>query len=68
MSNVKEALKRGWMIADVAIVLARGQNDEGRGFLVTLMDSKNHMSREMYLPFSAEAETLLNQVSVPVGA
>lgn len=66
MSNVIEALKSGWTIANVATVLAHGQNDEGRGFLITLMEPKNHLSRKMYLPYSIETETLLNCVSMPM--
>ena len=63
MGNFVEAIKKGWTVSDVANVLARGLNDEGRGFLVTLMEPKNHMSRQVYLPYSPETETLLNQVS-----
>jgi len=59
MKNMIEALDKGWMISDVANVLAHGQNDEGRGYLVTLAEPKNHLSREMYLPYSLEAETFL---------
>ena len=59
MSSVMDALKTGWTVSAVATVLARGQNDEGRGFLVTLMEPKNHMLRELYLPYSVEAEVLL---------
>ena len=66
MSNVLEALKNGWTVADVATVLARGRNDEGRGFLVTLMQPKNHMFRKVYLPYSAETEAFLNRVSMPL--
>ena len=68
MSNVIEALKNGWTISTVATVLAHGQNDEGRGYLVTLMEPKNHISRKVYLPYSAETETLLNQASMPLVA
>ena len=64
MSNVIEALNNGWKVSDVATVLAHGQNDEGRGFLVTLMEPKHHMSREIYLPYSAETENLLNHASM----
>ena len=63
MGNFVEAIKKGWTVSDVANVLARGLNDEGRGFLVTLMEPKNHMSRQVYLPYSPETETLLNQAS-----
>jgi hypothetical protein len=63
MGNFVDALRQGWTVSDVANVLARGQNDEGRGFLVTLMEPKNHMSRQVYLPYSPETERLLNQAS-----
>ena len=59
MSKVIEALKAGWTVSDFATVLAHGQNDEGRGFLVTLVEPKIHMSREVYLPYSTETEALL---------
>jgi hypothetical protein len=63
MGNFVDALRKGWTVSDVANVLARGHNDEGRGFLVTLMEPKNHMSRQVYLPYSPETERLLNQAS-----
>jgi len=63
MSNVVDALANGWTVSDVATVLARGQNDEGRGFLVTLIEPKDHMSRQVYLPYSQETDMLLNQAS-----
>lgn len=63
MSNILEALKKGWMVLDVATVLAHGQNDEGRGFLVTLMKTENHISRKVYLPYTPEAEALLNRAA-----
>ena len=59
MKNMIEALDNGWTVSTVSNVLAHGRNDEGRGFLVTLAEPKNHLSREMYLPYSTEAETLL---------
>ena len=68
MGNVIEALKKGWSVSDVATVLAHGRNDEGRGFLVTLMEPKNHMSRQVYLPYSPETEALLNQAAMPLSA
>jgi hypothetical protein len=63
MGNFVEAIKKGWTVSDVANVLAHGRNDEGRGFLVTLMETKNHLSRQVYLPYSPETEMLLNQAS-----
>jgi hypothetical protein len=64
MSKMKEALNSGWTIADVATVLAHGKNDEGRGFLVTLMEPKKHLSRQVYLPYSPDTERLLTQAPV----
>ena len=66
MISLIEALKKGWKVASVATVLAHGQNDEGRGFLVTLMEPKQHISREVYLPYSPETETLLQGASTPL--
>ena len=68
MSNMIEALNTGWTISDVATVLASGKNDEGRGYLVTLIEPKIHMSRKVYLPYSPEAEALLNQATLPLVA
>jgi len=64
LSNVIEALNTGWTVSDVATVLAHGQNDEGRGFLVRLVQTSNHLAREMYLPYSQETEALLKQASI----
>jgi len=64
MSNFVEALDNGWTVSDVATVLAHGRNDEGRGFLVTLMEPKNHMTRQVYLPYSVETEKLLDRASI----
>jgi hypothetical protein len=66
MDKVKEALKKGWMVSEVATVLARGGNDEGRGYLVTLMEPDSYVLHEMYLPYSLEAEALLNQASMSI--
>ena len=64
MKKMMEALNKGWTVSNVANVLARGQNDEGRGFLVTLAELKNHLSRKVYLPYSPEAETLLTNATM----
>jgi hypothetical protein len=65
MEHVIEALKKGWLVSEVVTVLAHGRNDEGRGFLVTFMEPDNYLLHTMYLPYSAEAEALLNQASRP---
>ena len=68
MNKVMEALSQGWMISEVANVLARGSNDEGRGFLVTLSEPANHLLYQLYLPYSIEAESLLDQAILPSAA
>ena len=68
MDIVVEALTIGWIISEVATVLARGRNDEGRGYLVTLIEPDNYLLHKLYLPYSVEVEALLNQESVPVSA
>lgn len=60
MNRIVEALNAGWIISSVAYVLAHGENDEGRGFLVTLMEPNRHMSRKFYLPFSKETLRFLS--------
>ena len=65
MNTVVEALKKGWTISEVATVLAHGQNDEGRGYLVTLLEPDSYLLHKLYLPYSVEAEALLNQKSLP---
>lgn len=66
MSTVIEVLNKGWTVSEIAKVLARGRNDEGRGFLVTLMEPKNYISHKVYLPYSAETEALLKRASIPL--
>ena len=68
MGNVVEELNKGWTVSNVVTVLARGRNDEGRGFLVTLLEPKNHVSRQVYLPYSLETEALLDQESISMVA
>jgi len=68
VNKVIEALNKGWMVSEVATVLARGRNDEGRGYLVTFMEPDNYMLHMLYLPYSLEAEALLNQASIPLAA
>jgi len=64
MNNVIEALSSGWVVSNVVNVLAHGQNDEGRGFIVTLAEPKDHLSRKMYLPYSPETESYLTNAPV----
>lgn len=66
MINVIEAINKGWIISEVTTVLARGRNDEGRGYLVTLLEPESYLLHKLYLPYSLEVEALLSQVSMPV--
>lgn len=66
MENILEALKKGWLVSEVTTVLARGGNDEGRGYLVTLLEPGSNILHELFLPYSLEAEALLNQASSSV--
>lgn len=65
MKSIIEAINKGWTVSTVANVLAHGKNDEGRGYIVRLNETKSHISREMFLPYSPEAESLLN--NAPIG-
>jgi hypothetical protein len=68
MNKVIEALHKGWVVSAVATVLAHGQNDEGRGYLVKLMEPGNYTLHELYLPYSVEAEALLEQATTSLAA
>jgi hypothetical protein len=68
MNHIIEALNKGWMVSEVVTVLARGQNEEGRGYLVTLLEPGNSMLHKLYLPYSAEIEVLLERASIPAAA
>ena len=60
MNNIVKALRAGWTVASVANVLAHGQNDEGRGFIITLTEPNQHLVRKVYLPSSVEALKLFS--------
>lgn len=59
MSDFLKAIKSGAQVSSVAHVLAKGANNEGRGYLVTLFDTANMTERDYYLPFSTETVELL---------
>ena len=62
MNTLFDALKTGWTVSTVANVLAHGNNDEGRGFLVTLVEPEKHLLYEVYLPYSIETESMLSRM------
>lgn len=59
MSDIIHALNAGAQVSSVAKVLAKGLNNEGRGYLVTLFDSVQMTERDYYLPYSEEADAIL---------
>lgn len=59
MSDFMKAIKSGAQVSSVAHVLAKGVNNEGKGYLVTLFDVVDMTERDYYLPFNAETVELL---------
>ena len=62
METMIKALEQGWAVSEVARVLARGNNNEDRGYLVTLADYRQHMLRRLFVPDSPESHELLAYV------
>ena len=59
METMMEALEQGWTISEVARFLARGKNNGGRGYLVTLANYRSHTLRRLFVPVSPESDDLL---------
>jgi|GEM_PF-4195252 len=59
MTEFFRKIKSGAQVGSVARVLANGKNNEGQGYLVTLIDTVNMTEQEYYLPFSEETRTFL---------
>ena len=62
METMIKALEQGWMVSEVARVLARGHNNEDRGYLVTLANYRLHTLRRLYVPDTPESNDLLTYV------
>lgn len=62
METMIEALEQGWTVSEIARFLARGNNNEERGYLVTLANYSSHTLRRMYVPGSPESDGLLAYV------
>jgi hypothetical protein len=62
METMIRALEQGWTISEVSRVLARGNNDEDRGYLVTLANYRLHALRRLYVADSPESSDLLAYV------
>lgn len=59
MTEFLRAIMSGAQVGSVARVLANGLNNEGQGYLVTLIDTVGMTEREYYLPFSEETQQFL---------
>jgi hypothetical protein len=68
MDHVMTDLHRGWTILEAATVLARGTNNEGRGYLLTLSNASGSLQHQYYVPQTSEVERLLAGESLPVSA
>ncbi len=66
--TLRLALDEGWIIAEATHLLAHGANDEGRGYLLTLMHPRRLLNRQMMVPASPEIEALLNYQMVPMAS
>ncbi len=66
MDPVMTDLRQGWTILEAATVLARGTNNEGRGYLLTLANASGSLQHKYYVPQTSEIERLLANESVPV--
>ncbi|HWS24050.1 MAG TPA: hypothetical protein VN226_06415 [Anaerolineales bacterium] len=59
MTDFLRAINSGAQVGSVARVLANGKNNEGQGYLVTLIDTVKMTEQEYYLPFSEETQQFL---------
>ena len=68
MSHIHKALSKGWLILEATRVLAHGQNDSGRGYIVTLSNPSGSLQQAYFLNASTETEALLASEHVPMAA
>jgi hypothetical protein len=59
------ALDEGWIIAEAAHLLASGRNDEGRGYMLTLIHKGKMVVREMTVARTSKIDALLAYEGVP---
>jgi len=59
------AMDEGWQIVETADYLAHGLNAEGRGYILTLMHPRMHLTREWSVARSPEMDALLAFEGVP---
>jgi hypothetical protein len=64
--RILAALDEGWQIVEAADMLAHGKNDEGRGYVLTLMHSRRMLTHEWNVMRSPEIDFLLSQEHVPM--
>ena len=62
MDTMINALEQGWMISEIARVLARGNKDENRGYMVTLANYRLHTLRRLFVPETSGSHDLIAYV------
>jgi hypothetical protein len=62
------ALDEGWQIVKTADLLAHGANAEGRGYLLTLMNSHRFLTREWSVARNPEVDLLLARELAPMAS
>jgi hypothetical protein len=62
------ALKGGWMVTDVAEMIAHGRNDDGRSYLLTLAHMQKLLVKEMIVSKGTLVDTLLAQNGIPTAS
>jgi hypothetical protein len=59
------ALDEGWIIVEATQMLASGRNDEGRGYLLTLIHKGKLIVREITVARTLQIDALLAYEGVP---
>jgi hypothetical protein len=59
------ALDSGWMVTDVAEMIAHGRNDGGRSYVLTLAHMQKLLVKEMIVTKGKMVDSLLDNYGVP---
>lgn len=58
-----DALRRGWMVTDVAEMIAHGRNDGGDSYLLTLAHMKKLLVKEMIVSKGSLVDAYLSKMA-----
>ena len=64
--GIQVSLREGWIIVEAVDLLAHGTNDEGRGYLLTLMQPHKLLTQKVSIRKSSEVDMLLEHETVPM--